>query len=263
MAGRDLEESSMGYAIKKLIGWCLSPLGLSVLLLGAGLLAGFMRRRRLGRGLVVAGFIVLLVFSLGPVADGLSRPLEQRYQALMPPALLDGVAAVAVLGAGYEPEPARPVTAWLPAAGLERLVEGVRVLRLAPGSRLVVSGWDAARSLSTAEVMERAAVALGVDPTRIVRFDTPRDTAEEVAALHTLVGAQKVVIVTSAEHMPRAMELATQAGLDAVAAPASVASVGSAESGWSWIPSSEALERASAAIHELLGRIWARVVELT
>jgi uncharacterized SAM-binding protein YcdF (DUF218 family) len=251
----------MGYALKKLIGWCLSPLGLSMLLLGAGAVVGFTRRRKLGRGLVIAGFVVLVVFSLGPVADGLSGLLEQRYQALMPAAPLDGVAAVAVLGAGYEPGPGRPATAWLETAGLERLVEGVRMLRLAPGSRMVVSGWGGGRDLPNAEVMARAAVSLGVDPSRIVRFDAPRDTAEEIAALHALVGTQKVVIVTSAEHMPRAMELAAQAGLDAIAAPASVARKVSGVGLRAWVPSADALFHSTAAIHEWLGRLWASFLE--
>lgn len=243
--------------MKKLIGWCLSPLGLSTLLLGAGAVVGFTRRRRLGRALVFAGLGVLVVFSLGPVADGLNRSLERRYPALMPAAPLDGIAAVAVLGAGYEPEPGRPATAWLQTAGLERLVEGVRVLRLAPGSRMVVSAWGGGRDLSNAEVVARAAVSLGVDPSRIVRFDAPRDTAEEIAALHALVGAQKVVIVTSAEHMPRAMELAAQAGLDAIAAPASVARGVSGAGMRAWVPSADALFHSTAAIHEWLGRLWA------
>ncbi len=251
----------MGFALKKLIGWCLSPLGLTMLLLGAGVVVGFTRRRRLGRGLAIAGLVVLVVFSLGPVADGLSRSLERRYQALMPAAPLDDIATVAVLGAGYEPEPGRPATAWLQTGGLERLVEGVRILLLVPGSRMVVSGWGGGRDLSNAEVMARAAVSLGVDPSRIVRFDAPRDTAEEIAALHALVGSRRVVIVTSAEHMPRAMELAAHAGLDAIAAPASVARGVSGAGVRAWVPSADALFRSTAAVHELLGRLWAGFVE--
>lgn len=247
--------------MKKLIGSCLSPLGLTMLLLGVGVIVGFTRRRRLGRGLVIAGFAVLVVFSLGPVADGLSRPLERRYQALMPTTPLDAIAAVAVLGCGYEPEPRRPPTAWLQGTGLERLVEGVRVLRLAPGSQLVVSGWGGAHDLSNAEVMARAAVSLGVDSSRIVRIDSPRDTAEEIAALHALVGTRRVVIVTSAEHMPRAMELAAQVGLDAIAAPASVAMSVADLGVRAWVPSADALVRSTAAVHELLGRFWAGFVE--
>lgn len=252
----------MGFAIKKLIEWCLSPFGLTILLLGTGVVAGFTRRARLARGLAVAGFAVFVVFSLGPVADGLSRPLARRHPALMRTAPLDGVAAVAVLGAGYEREPGKPAIAWLPTHGLERLAEGIRVLRLTPGSRMVVSGWGGDHGPPSAEVMERAAVSLGVDPSRIVRFDLARDTAEEIAALRALIGTQKVVIVTSEEHMPRAMVLAAHAGLDAIAAPASVAKGGPGENGWSWFPSLTAFERTSGAVHELLGGVWTWVVDL-
>ena len=135
-----------------------------MLLLGAGIVVGFTRTRKLGRGLAIAGLLVLVVFVLGPVADGLSRPLEQRYTTLMASAPLEGVVAVAVLGAGYEPEPGRPATGWPQAAGLERLVEGARVLRLAPGSRLVGSAWRGGHDPSTAQVVARAALLLGFIP---------------------------------------------------------------------------------------------------
>jgi uncharacterized SAM-binding protein YcdF (DUF218 family) len=251
----------MGYAIKKLLEWFLTPLGGALVLLWVGLLVGRTRRRGLGLVLTAGGATLLLVLSLGSVAGVLSAPLEHRYRPLMPAAPLDGVAAVAVLGGGSEWIPGRPATGWLQVAGLERLVEGVRVLRLAPGSRLVVSGRGEPGEPSTAEVMAEAAASLGVDPLRIVRFDTPRDTAEEIAALRALMGTQKVVIVTSAEHMPRAMQLAAHAGLHAIAAPARVA-VGGSGRGWGGlVPSVFALVRSTTAIHEWLGRLWAGLLD--
>ncbi|MDA8117015.1 MAG: YdcF family protein [Actinomycetota bacterium] len=251
----------MGYEVKKILEWFLTPLGGSLVLLLAGLLLGRARRRGLGFAVALAGVAALVVFSMGVVAGALSAPLERRYHPLMPAAPLSGVAAVIVLGGGSEWVPGRPPTGWLQVAGLERLVEGVRVLRLAPGARLVVSGWGEPGEPSTAEVMAQAAVSLGVDASRIVRFDTTRDTADEIAALRKLVGTQKVVIVTSAEHMPRAMQLAAHAGLDAIAAPARVA-LGGAGRGWGGlVPSVFALERSTTAIHEWLGRLWASLVD--
>ena len=252
----------MGFGIKKTVEWCVSPFGLAMLLLGAGLVAGFTRRRSLERVFAAAAFATLLAFSLQPVAGGLSRSLAGQFPALTVAAPLEGIVAVAVLGAGCEPAPGKPATAWLPAAGIERLVEGVRVLRLAPGSRMVVSGRGRRDEPSSAEAMERAAISLGVDPARIVRVNTPRDTAEEIAALSALVGTQKIVIVTSAEHMPRAMELSAHAGLHAVAAPASTASGDAWDGAWSLVPSVTTLEHSSAAVHELLGLVWAKLVAL-
>ena len=250
----------MGYTIKQFVEWCLGPLGLALILLGAGVIAGLTRRKGVGRGLAAAGFVTLVLFSLQPVAFVLNRPLARRFAALTASAPLEGVVAVAVLGAGYAREVGQPPTAWLAPTGLERLVEGIRVLRLAPGSRMVVSGQGRPEGPSTAEVMERAAVSLGVEPMRIVRFDAPRDTAEEIAALRALAGRQRVVIVTSAEHMPRAMALATRAGLDAIAAPVS-APIGDAGGGASSVvPSVTALEHSSAAVHEMLGLVWTQLV---
>ena len=253
----------MGFALKKVAEWCASPFGLALLLIGLGLAVELTRTRRLGRWLVAAGFATLVVFSLHPVAVGLGRPLAGRFPALTAAEPLDGVAAVAVLGAGYAREQGRPPTAWLTATGLERLVEGVRVLRLAPASRLVVSGRGDRDEPSTAAVMELAAVSLGVDPARIVRLDDPRDTAEEIAALRALVGKQRVAIVTSAEHMPRAMALAARAGLDAVAAPVSAPTGDAGDGVWLVVPSVTALENSSLAIHELFGLAWAALVGLT
>ena len=251
----------MGYEVKKVLEWFLTPLGGSLVLLLAGLLVGLARRRGLGFAVALAGVAALVVFSMGVVAGALSAPLEHRYHPLMPAAPLSGVAAVMVLGGGSEWVPGRPPTGWLEVAGLERLVEGVRVLRLAPGARHVVSGGGEPGEPSTAEVMAQAAVSLGVDASRIVRFDTTRDTADEIAALRKLVGTQEVVIVTSAEHMPRAMQLAAHAGLDAIAAPARVA-LGGAGRGWGGlVPSVFALERSTTAIHEWLGRLWASLVD--
>lgn len=251
----------MGFEIKKLIEWWLSPQALSLLLLGVGLACSFVpRRQRLARALLAAGLFVSVLFSCGPVADALSRPLEQRYPSLDLTAPLTGIAAVAVLGAGYSPNPGKPAIAWLPDVGLQRLVEGLRVLRLAPGSRLVFSGSGGSYKEPEAEVMERAAVSLGVDPARIVRIDAPRDTAEEIAALHRLVGPKKVIIVTSAIHMPRAMDLAADQGLDAIAAPAAVAYDTASGDARSWMPSYEALARSSVALHEWIGRAWAWLV---
>ena len=253
----------MGFDFKKLIEWWVSPLGMSLALLGAGLAFSFARRRQgLARTLLAAALFVNGFFSWGPVADALSRPLESRYPSLELRTPLDGIAAVAVLSAGYSRHPGEPATAWLQQIGLQRLVEGLRVLRLAPGSRLVVSGGGRRGHESTAEVVARAAVELGVDPARIVRLDTPRDTAEEIAAIHKFVGAGKVIVVTSAIHMPRAMDLAADQGLHAIPAPAGVEFEETSGDELPWAPSYQALARSSAALHEWFGRAWAWVASL-
>ena len=76
-------EATMGYEVKKVIEWFLTPLGMSLVLTTAGVLASWGRRRGLGRALTAAGLAVLLVCSLGNVASLAARVerLEARDSA--------------------------------------------------------------------------------------------------------------------------------------------------------------------------------------
>ncbi len=95
-----------------------------------------------------------------------------------------------------------------------RLIEGVRLHREIPGSKLILSGDN-----DSAEGMATMAEALGVSGEDIVPAFEPRDTEEESQQIAPIVGAQRFILVTSASHMPRAMGLFRKRGLQPIAAP--------------------------------------------
>ena len=86
-----------------------------------------------------AGAILAYLGSTSLVGNALLGPFEQSIPPSMPSRAI-GVRDIVVLGSGYEPRDGIPVTGALDADGLARIVEGVRLARLRPGSRLVVSG---------------------------------------------------------------------------------------------------------------------------
>jgi uncharacterized SAM-binding protein YcdF (DUF218 family) len=102
-------------------------------------------------------------------------------------------------------------------------------------------------------------VELGFPRTRVVEINTARDTAEETAALAQLAGRKPVALVTSAWHLPRAMQLATASSLNALPCPADY--LGGREavippSAWrTW--NTEALQDSTRAWREYLGQFWA------
>ncbi|MFB3855624.1 MAG: ElyC/SanA/YdcF family protein [Vicinamibacterales bacterium] len=224
------------------------------------LLIGFLAARLksvAGAGRVMAGLgvFVLAAFSMPVVADMMARPLETEHPALIDRIPPPGVRFVAVLGGGHTVRSDRSTTSLLNPPGRARLIEGVRVCRLIPDCRLIVSGFAAGRSVSLAEAMARAAEDLGIPPRRIVRLDDPHDTEQEMEALKRQVGTERFVLVTSAIHMPRAMDEAGRRGLSAIPAPADY--ITDQASGWrAWIFSAPALARSDAAIHEHAGRVW-------
>lgn len=259
----------MTFLLKKFVSFWLMPLPLCLTLLVVGLWCVWSSRRlRLGRGLVTAAAVLLLFFSNRTVSTWLLRPLEAVYPPV--PELLAGAPlpddlatcrAVAVLGGGHGNTPGLAALNKLSTSAQRRLVEGIRLLRALPDdARLIVSGHGRPGFPSHAAIMAEAAISLGIDPARITRLDSPRDTGEEAVELQRTLGEAPFALVTSAWHLPRATALMRSAGLNPVPCPADhlVRPAGQ----WRWndlLWDTESLSRSTWAIHERLGSAWSRL----
>jgi uncharacterized SAM-binding protein YcdF (DUF218 family) len=217
--------------------------------------------------LVISATVLLLLFSNKVVSTWLVRPLESRYASIPeltagippPPALAD-CRYVVVLGGGHSDTPGLPVTHQLSPSALGRLVEGVRLLRALPNARLIVSGPGVGGNPSHASVLARAAESLGIDPRRISLIDTARDTEDEAAAVRVLVGHERIALVTSAWHLPRAAALFRTAGVETLPCPADFSARPNVDFRWvdlTWDTAS--LERSTWAVRERLGYLWLRL----
>jgi uncharacterized SAM-binding protein YcdF (DUF218 family) len=99
---------------------------------------------------------------------------------------------------------------------------------------------------------------LGLDPAEMDVSDLPKNTQAEAFEYVRKFGKQKkLVIVTDATHMPRAMRIFKDSGLDAVPAPTNFyIRHGTKENRWSWIPSGEYINLMEIAMHEYAGMFW-------
>jgi uncharacterized SAM-binding protein YcdF (DUF218 family) len=254
--------------LKKLVGSLLMPLPLCLALLAAGfLLSRGGRHPVLGRRLLTLAAVLLLVFSNRYISTCLLRPLEQHYPAIpeMGPwapvqKSVAGCAYVVVLGGGHSDMSGVAATGRLSTSALARIVEAVRILGNVPAARLIVSGPGEPGRQTHASVLAHAAESLGVRHDRIVLIDTARDTEDESFAVARLVSGQRIALVTSAWHMPRAAHLFTKAGVDFVACPADFVARDNIHLGWSILGwDSESLERSTLAVHERIGLLWLRL----
>ncbi|MEJ2700306.1 MAG: ElyC/SanA/YdcF family protein, partial [Desulfuromonadales bacterium] len=145
----------------------------------------------------------------------------------------------------------------LSATGLVRLDEGIRLYRQLPAARLVLSGGPVYGSDTMAEGYARAALALGVPASALVKLDTPRDTAEEARAVRKLLGVGRpFLLVTSASHMPRAMRLFQRGGLKPIPAPTRHESLRENRSRFRYlVPSAQQLRKTERAFHEYVGML--------
>ncbi len=246
----------MLFALKKLIGGLLLPLPLLlVLMIIALLLLWFSRWQKTGKIILSVGCLMLALISLQPIADRLLAPTESRYPTWRNQQQVD---YVVVLGGGYTWNPD-----WAPGSNmignsLPRLVEGIRLWRQNPGSKMIFTGAAApGNPVSSAEVTSRVAQSLGVPPDAIVTLDKPRDTRQEAAEVAKVVANRPFLLVTSASHLPRAMIFFQQQGLNPLPAPANQLAITSPLNFWERaVPSPVWLGHSDRAIYEWLGRSW-------
>lgn len=249
----------MLFTLKKFIGGLLLPLPFMLLIIALGLiLVWFSRWQKTGKGLITFGWLSLALLSLQPVADSLLRPLENDYPTLN---AQSQAKYIVVLGGGYTHNPAWAPSSNLIENSLPRVTEGIRQLQLNPQARIIFTGGKAGNNpRSSASVAAEVAQSLGVSAASIITLDSPRDTQQEAVAVAQLVGQQRVILVTSANHLPRAISFFTAQGIHPIPAPANQLAITTPLNSWEKIrPSALFLGHSERAWYETLGRIWQKL----
>lgn len=257
------------FLFKKILSGFLYPLSLclGILLLGVILLWNG-RRQRQAKFLITLAAVILILYSYPAFPDFLLRPLERWCPPLTDLTSLQklqrdpqtAIRWIVVLGGGHAPDPQLPAASQLGATSLARLVEGIRLYRALPGSKLLVSGGPVFTSRPEAETMEQVARSLGVPQQDIILEPDSSDTREQSLLLKPKLHGKRFILVTSASHMPRSLALFHKSGLNPIPAPAGhlVHQRREAFPG-RLFPGSGNLHKAHVAWHEYLGLAWARL----
>jgi uncharacterized SAM-binding protein YcdF (DUF218 family) len=232
------------------------PLGLTLIVAGLGLLL----RRRWPVAVALAG---LWLLSTPPVANALGRALEggmvRSLAADAPEA-----DAIVVLSSRrvLAPGPAG-VSEW---ADADRFFGGLELFDAGKAPLLVFTGGWSPRTpthLPEGEVLAAWAERWGVPAAQIAVTGRVTDTAEEAAAVATLLaplGVDRVLLVTSAYHVPRARALFERAGLRVHAFPVDFqVSEGRRASITDLLPGAMALQLSEQSLREAMGRVVYRV----
>ena len=250
------------YELAKLVGWTTSPLSIAILLWGFTIWMTWIGQRRLALGVGVLGLGVLWMLAMPLVAHLLAHRLESEFPAV-PTSQSPKADAILVLGgalSGASP-PLRPSfdigsaadRVWH-AAALYRAGKARYVL-VAGGNNPNVPGLD----LEATAIREMLR-GLGVPDAAIRSEGLSRNTIEnafESKALVRRVNAQRLLLVTSAMHMPRAMLLVQDAtrdsGVTVVPASTDVEGLPNAlHPVGRWLPDANALALSSRAWKEYL-----------
>ncbi|MBD1576720.1 MULTISPECIES: envelope biogenesis factor ElyC [Vibrio] len=244
------------FELKKIVSSFMMPLPALLIIGFLGLfLIMFTSRRGTGCIFTFISLLGIFLLSFQPVATSLLKPTERQYTAFLP--VEGSIDYVMVLGSGHTVDDEIPPTSELSRTGLMRLAEGIRILRMYPGAKLILSGYAAGSSVSNARMMANVAVSLGIAKADIILLESAKDTWEESHQAAGFVGNKRLVLVTSASHMQRALNDFHSADLDPIPAPTNYLAVDNINQAWErFTPQSKYLEQSERYWHEQLGRWW-------
>ena len=256
--------------VKNVVETLLSPVVIMFLLLVIGTVVTISRpRSRWGKGLLTVGSILLAIFLCTPLAEILLANLEQRFPPLIKPKTAALPQQIVVLSGYGEDWPNLPITSALSPSTICRMVEGVRLYRLVPGTRITLSGGVLREEFQpVSAMMAKFMGAMGI-PTEDILVETRSTTTyENMLELKKLLGSDPFILVTSASHLKRAVAVAQKMSMHAIPAPACIRTLGIYPAGMTWkgwmqaalqgfgAPDLQRLIDLQAVYHEHLGYLW-------
>jgi uncharacterized SAM-binding protein YcdF (DUF218 family) len=248
---------TLGFLLKKaIIAFCY-PLGLSLLLIAAGLIMLRIRpAKRTGFFVALAGALLLVIMSAPITGYSLMRTIQTEYSEYCDPAALrsKGVRYIVVLAAECVRADRTPADRL--GGSVFRVLEGVRLWKGAPEAKLALSAGSTPSCESSPDAIADLPRELGAPKDAILVEWRAWDTSDEAEMFSQLVGGEPFALVTSAAHMPRAVELFRRRGKAPVACPCQIPSPVETRADLWFLPSAQGLLMSHTAIHEYLGILW-------
>ncbi|MEO7766651.1 MAG: YdcF family protein, partial [Ferruginibacter sp.] len=179
------------------------------------------KKRKIAIFLVCISIVLFLLCSTAYFPNYLAEKIERKYSPFLPLNKEDtGKILIHVLGSGYSLDKRLPANAQIGLVALGRLAEGIRIHRAMKNSVIICSGFSPDGLETQAQVTKRAAINLGVDAGDLDTLNMPKTTVEEAKELVKRYGKSlKVIVVTDAIHMTRAIKIFKSEGFKPMAAP--------------------------------------------
>ena len=247
------------FLAKKVISFFNEPLGLILTLTSIGLYFLYKSSYTKAKLFLSFSLLLLLFLSYPPVGVFLIQQLESQYSKY--DYKDNDIAYIHVLGSGHYENNKWPLSSQIGNASLKRTIEGITIYKKLnkPNIKLIFTGYSGAigNNIPNAEINASIARIADIGNQNIIINGEPKDTKEEVDFTKSIIGGNPFILVTSASHMPRAMKLFKDVGLNPIAAPTDFHG--------KYLPlliapNINSLGLSRIAIHEYLGIIWSYLV---
>lgn len=205
--------------LTKLLPQFIYPLGVMGMLIVLAVL--LQQKPRIQRVILILTLIILLISGNRWVAMALTRSLEWRY---LPPEQIPSAGVIVVLGGGTNPAEYPRSTVEINGAG-DRMLYAAQLFHMGKADHLLLSGgridWSSSNT-TPAEEMAVILEMLGVPLESMWLESESRNTFENAQYAREILTEKdinKIILVTSASHMPRSVQLFEEQGFDVIPAP--------------------------------------------
>ncbi|WP_299024731.1 YdcF family protein [uncultured Thermanaerothrix sp.] len=205
--------------LSKFLPLLVYPLGLACVLLILALIRSSARSKQL---LVLGAFLLLWLGGNRWVAYSLARSLEWRY---LPPDEIPQAEAIVVLGGGTEAPSYPRLFVEVNGAG-DRVLFAARLYKQGKAPHILLSGgyisWLSQRGSTPAEEMADLMRLIGIPEEALWLQPRSQNTYEDALYSSEMLrerGIRNIILVTSAQHMPRSVALFEHQGFKVIPAP--------------------------------------------
>lgn len=210
-----------------------------VLVLVAGIFY-ILKSDRLFKSIAALSVAWFLIISTPLVPGLVLNSLEDRYEPIHVEQLTDPDEKyhILILGGGHGFDDRLPANSLLSLNALGRLNEGIRLHNQLPNSKLVLSGYSSSGGTTQAEILQQTALLLGVHEDATLIQSEPANTYQEGRIYSEKFGdSHPLIIVTSAAHMARAVQVFKHFDIEPIPSPTNYRLKGSRKIRWFGLPS--------------------------
>ena len=207
----------------------------------------------------LVGLVLLFVCSLPILSDRLIAYLEKDYQ-LERASSFHTADAIVVLSGMVRTIQAKNGLFYEWGEASDRIFAGIDLFKAQKAPLLILTRgklpWSAGKP--EGEYLSEVAIKDGVAKERIILTENVENTDQEAQSVKNLLKNKqsKIILVTSAFHMPRAQKVFEAAGVSIIPFPVDFRNDADRLSVLDFIPNAEALRRTSFFIREMIGRLY-------
>ena len=209
--------------------------------------------------IALLGIFILLFCSIPIISDKLIAYLESNYK-LNDVSEVQEADAIVVLSGMVKVIKNKNNFDYEWGESVDRIFAGIELFKENKSQTLILTRGKLPWSVGVpeGEYLREFAIKFGVPEKNILLTENVENTEQEAKAIKKLfsINSPKVILVTSAFHMPRAQTVFEAAGIDIEAFPVDFQSGGSKLTFMSFIPSANALSGTSFFVREMIGRTY-------